>query len=72
MLISKLVDELGFWPATTNPEDIERHRRLNAALEKAPDLEKIAQKYAHLHVAARSVIDRAGISRRRLKEDNET
>ncbi len=59
MLISKLVDEFGFWPATTNPEDIERHRRLNAALEKAPDLEKIAQKYAHLHVAAQKR-DRSG------------
>ena len=26
-----LADELGFWPATTDPADIERHRRDNAA-----------------------------------------
>jgi hypothetical protein len=26
----ELAKEFGFYPATTNPEDIERHRRLNA------------------------------------------
>lgn len=45
----ELARELGFWPATTNPEDIERHRRLNKALDAAPDLEKTAKKFAHLH-----------------------
>ena len=47
--LRRLADELGFWPATTDPEDIERHRRLNAALEKAPGLEQTAKKFAHLH-----------------------
>lgn len=50
--LRELADELGYWPATTNPEDIERHRRLNAALDKAPSLEKTAKKFAHLHRAA--------------------
>ena len=36
--LRELARELGFWPATTNPEDIERHRRLNKALDAAPDL----------------------------------
>lgn len=44
----ELVAELGFWPATTDPEDIEWHRRLNAALDAAPDLEAVAKKFAHL------------------------
>jgi hypothetical protein len=26
-LLRNLAEEFGFWPATTNPEDIERHRR---------------------------------------------
>ena len=47
--LRELAEELGFWPATTNPEDIERHRRLNKALDAAPDLEKTAKKFAHLH-----------------------
>ena len=45
----ELARELGFWPATTNPEDIERHRRLNKALDAAPGLDKLAAKFAHLH-----------------------
>jgi hypothetical protein len=31
----ELAKEFGFYPATTNPEDIERHRRLNAAADAA-------------------------------------
>jgi hypothetical protein len=31
----ELAQEFGFYPATTNPEDIERHRRLNAAADAA-------------------------------------
>jgi hypothetical protein len=31
----ELAKEFGLYPATTNPEDIERHRRLNAAAEAA-------------------------------------
>ena len=34
----ELARELGFWPATTHPEDIERHRRLNKALDAAPEI----------------------------------
>lgn len=48
----ELAQELGFRPATTNPEAIERHRRLNKALDAAPDLEKTAKKFAHLHMHA--------------------
>ena len=47
--LREFAEELGFWPATTNPEDIERHRRLNKALDAAPDRETLAKKFAHLH-----------------------
>lgn len=47
-LRAELTAELGFSPATVDPADIERHRRLNAALEAAPPMERIAGKYAHL------------------------
>ena len=33
---AELAKELGYFPATLDPEDIERHRRLNAALDAAP------------------------------------
>jgi hypothetical protein len=45
--------ELGYWPATTDLEDIERHRRLNAALDKAPTQDKIGRKFAHMREAQR-------------------
>ncbi|MCH9669009.1 MAG: hypothetical protein K0U76_17440 [Actinomycetia bacterium] len=48
-LLRRLAAELGYWPATTRPEDIERHRRLNEALDAALDLGKTAKKFAHLH-----------------------
>lgn len=47
--LRELTAELGYQPATTNPEDIERHRRLNKALDAAPDMETISKKFAHLH-----------------------
>ncbi len=50
-LLRQYKEELGFYPATSNPEDIERHRRLNRALEKAPTRENIAKRYRHLHAA---------------------
>jgi len=31
--LRELAEELGFWPATTDPEDIERHRQNNAAAD---------------------------------------
>jgi hypothetical protein len=40
--------ELGFWPATTDPEDIDLHRRLNAALDKAPTQDKTQRKWAFM------------------------
>ena len=33
---AELAKELGYFPATLDPEDIERHRRLNAALDPHP------------------------------------
>jgi hypothetical protein len=45
---AELTAELGFYPASVAPVDIERHRRLNAALDAAPSLEKISRKFAHL------------------------
>jgi hypothetical protein len=30
------------------PADIDRHRRLNAALDRAPTLDRIHRKFAHL------------------------
>lgn len=47
--LRELAAEFGYWPATTDPEDVARHRRLNAALDAAPDLDKTAKKFAHLH-----------------------
>jgi hypothetical protein len=45
---AELAAELGFYPASLAAEDIERHRRLNAALEAAPSMDKISRKFAHL------------------------
>ena len=47
-LRAELAAELGYFPATLNPADIERHRRLNAALDSAPTMDRIASKYGHL------------------------
>jgi hypothetical protein len=46
--LRELARELGFWPATTDPEDIDLHRRLNAALDKAPTQEKTQRKWAFM------------------------
>jgi hypothetical protein len=46
--LRELAAELGYWPATTDPEDIDRHRRLNAALDKAPTQDKIQRKWAFM------------------------
>ncbi len=48
-LLRQLAAELGYWPATTRPDEIERHRRLYEALDAAPDLDTTANKFAHLH-----------------------
>jgi hypothetical protein len=45
---AELAKELGYFPATLDPEDIERHRRLNAALDAAPSRERIGLRYRHL------------------------
>ena len=50
---AELAKELGYFPATLDPEDIERHRRLNAALDAAPTPERLALRYHHLSEARR-------------------
>lgn len=50
--LRELAADLGFWPATTDPDDIARHRRLNDALDAALDLEQTGKKFAHLRVRA--------------------
>jgi hypothetical protein len=45
---AELAKELGFFPATLDSVDIERHRRLNATLDAAPTREQIASKHRHL------------------------
>ena len=45
---AELAQELGFYPASLDPADIDRHRRLNAALDRAPTLDRIHRKFAHL------------------------
>jgi hypothetical protein len=52
-LRAELAAELGYSPATLDPEDIERHRRLNAALDAAPSRERIGLRYAHLSELSR-------------------
>jgi hypothetical protein len=52
---AELVKELGFFPATLDSVDIERHRRLNAALDAVPTREQIARKYAHLREEHRRI-----------------
>jgi hypothetical protein len=52
-LRAELAQELGFYPASRDPADIERHRRLNAALDKAPPMDRIHRKFAHLREADR-------------------
>ena len=47
-LRAELAQELGFYPASLDPADIDRHRRLNAALDRALTLARIHQKFAHL------------------------
>ena len=40
--------ELGFYPVSLDPADIDRHRRLNAALDSALTLDRIHRKFAHV------------------------
>jgi hypothetical protein len=47
-LRAELAQELGFYPASLDPADIDRHRRLNAALDSALTLDRIHRKFAHL------------------------
>jgi hypothetical protein len=50
---AELAAELGYAPASLAPDDIERHRRLNAAVDRAPTRERIVRKYAHLREGMR-------------------
>ena len=45
---AELAQELGFCPASLDPADIDRHRRLNTALDRALTLDRIHRKFAHL------------------------
>ena len=45
---AELAQELGFYPASLDPAHIDRHRRLNAALDRAPTLDRSHRKFAHL------------------------
>ena len=47
-LRAELARELGFYPASLDPADVDRHRRLNAALDRALTLDRIHRKFAHL------------------------
>jgi hypothetical protein len=47
-LRAELAAELGYIPASLAPEEIERHRQLDAAAKYAPSQERIERKYAHL------------------------
>jgi hypothetical protein len=44
--LRELAAEFGYYPATTNPEDIARHRAHNAAYEDAKSLESMKANYA--------------------------
>jgi hypothetical protein len=46
-LRAELAAELGYIPASSAPEDIDGHRRLNTALDIAPTMDQISRKYAH-------------------------
>lgn len=50
---AELSAELGYFPASFDPADIERHRRQNAFADRAPTMDKIHRKYAHLREAKR-------------------
>jgi hypothetical protein len=45
---AELAAELGFFPASLAPEDIDRHRRLNAAADRAATMDQICRRFAHL------------------------
>ena len=47
-LRAELAQELGFYPASLDPANVDRHRRLNAALDRALTLDRIHRKFAHL------------------------
>ena len=47
-LRAELAQELGFYPASLDSADIDRHWRLNAAVDSAPSLDRIHRKFAHL------------------------
>ena len=65
---AELAQELGFYPASLDPADIDRHWRLNAALDRALTLARIHRKFAHLReedrracVEARGRVEVAGL-----------
>jgi hypothetical protein len=65
-LRAELAAELGYIPASLAPDEIERHRQLNAAADSAPSQERIVRKFAHLREEKRrsdvEVVGRAAIA----------
>ena len=59
-LHAELAQELGFYPASLDPADIDRHRRLNAALDSALTLDRIHRKFAHVREEERRAFVQAG------------
>lgn len=47
-LRAELAAELGWFPADLDDESVARHRRLAASPDRAPRMEQVARKYAHL------------------------
>lgn len=67
VLRREIAAELGYWPATLDPADLERHRRLNKALDKAPSLDQVAAKNRH-HDIARDRVAAEATQREALKD----
>ncbi|SCX15190.1 hypothetical protein [Mycolicibacterium fluoranthenivorans] len=56
-----LAAELGFYPATLDPADIERHRRANESDKCRPGLGEIRQRYAwHREEKRRRAVEAEG------------
>jgi hypothetical protein len=47
-LRAELAAELGFFPASLAPEDLERHRQMNAHADDSSGQERVVRKHAHL------------------------
>ncbi|MGQ9408951.1 hypothetical protein [Mycolicibacterium gilvum] len=64
---AELAAELGFVPASLDADAVERHRRLNAAADRAPNIDRVHAKYAHIREYQRR--ERAEAAGRLVLED---